>query len=63
MNTPVHHLVGAREIAAMLGLTRQRVYQLSQESGFPEPVASLGLGKVWETADIEKWAAEHRPQG
>lgn len=61
MKMSMHHLVGAREIADMLGLTRQRVYQLSQESGFPEPVASLGLGKVWETSDVEKWAAEHRP--
>ena len=61
MKTLVHHLVGAREIAAMLGVTRQRVYQLSQEPGFPPPVAELGLGKVWETADVERWAAQNRP--
>jgi predicted DNA-binding transcriptional regulator AlpA len=61
MVSPVHHLVGAREIAAMLGLTRQRVHQLSQEAGFPKPVASLGLGNVWETSDVEEWAATNRP--
>lgn len=42
----------------MLGLTRQRVNQLSREPGFPEPVATLGLGVVWEAAAIRVWAVE-----
>lgn len=49
-------LVGVAEVATMLGLTRQRVNQLSRQEGFPEPLAVLSAGKVWKRADIEKWA-------
>jgi len=61
MVTPVHHLVGAQEIGVMFGVSRQRVYQITRRPGFPEPVAVLGLGSVWHTEDVERWAAEHRP--
>lgn len=55
----VHHLVGSGEIATMLGLSRQRVTQLTREPDWPEPVVVLGLGAVWHTADIVKWAKAH----
>ena len=44
----------------MLGVSRQRVYQLAARPDFPEPVATLAQGKIWSIDDIEKWAAEHR---
>jgi len=41
----------------MLGVTRQRVDQLARDdSTFPAPAATLATGRVWETADVEKWA-------
>jgi prophage regulatory protein len=53
-------LVGPAEIAAMLGgLSRQRVYQLTRTSDFPEPVAKLSTGKVWAYADVARWARRH----
>lgn len=51
--------VGAQEIGLMLGVSRQRVQQLVIRSDFPAPVVSLGMGKVWRTADIEKWAEKN----
>lgn len=54
-------LVGAGEIARLLGVSRQRVQQLAQRPDFPEPVAVLDMGKVWSSADVERWVAEHRP--
>lgn len=51
----MHHLVGATEIAAMLGVTRQRVQQLAQEPDFPKPAVILKAGKVWHTEEIEEW--------
>lgn len=55
-------LVGAAEIARLLGdLSRQRVQQLARTDSFPEPVARLDMGKIWWRADVERWAAEHRP--
>lgn len=49
-------LVGTAEIADMLQVSRQRVYQLSQLTDWPAPVARLAMGAVWRTADIEAWA-------
>jgi predicted DNA-binding transcriptional regulator AlpA len=50
-------LVGAAEVAQMLGVVRQYVHRLSQEDPtFPRPVAELAAGRVWKRADIEKWA-------
>lgn len=46
------------EIAELLGVTRQRVDQLSRTEGFPEPAAELAIGRVWERADVERWARE-----
>jgi predicted DNA-binding transcriptional regulator AlpA len=52
----MHHLVGIREIAAMLGVSPQRVDQLSNTAKFPAPEAELKSGRIWKTADVEKWA-------
>jgi predicted DNA-binding transcriptional regulator AlpA len=49
--------VGPGEIAAMVGLSRQRVDQLSRQVGFPEPWAELLTGRIWRDTDIEAWAA------
>lgn len=49
-------LVGTAEIAEMLRVSRQRVYQLSQLPDWPEPIARLAMGAVWRTTDIEAWA-------
>jgi prophage regulatory protein len=49
-------LVSTVEIAAMLGVSRQRVDQLTRTVGFPEPAAELAIGRVWERVDVEAWA-------
>jgi prophage regulatory protein len=53
------HLVGAAEIAAMLGVSRQRVQQLISRPDFPKPDAVLAMGKVWRTEDVQAWAKAH----
>ena len=53
-------LVGAHEIRALLGVSRQRVYQLAGQSDFPKPVATLAQGKIWAVDDIETWIDGHR---
>lgn len=40
----------------MLGISRQRVFQLVTAPGFPEPEAELAGGRVWSRAAIEEWA-------
>ena len=53
----MHHLVGLTEIAELLGLTRQGVdYLVRNDATFPEPVAVLHAGRIWEREAIESWA-------
>ena len=47
------------QVAKLLGLTRQRVDQIVKtDSTFPAPAMVLPSGRVWERADVEKWARE-----
>lgn len=55
----VEHLVGAAEIAIMLGVSKQRVHQLAAAASFPEPVAVLSAGTIWLRSDIEDWMESH----
>lgn len=49
-------LVSTPEIAELLGVSRQRVDQLSRTDDFPAPVADLAIGRVWTRDDVERWA-------
>lgn len=55
----VQPLAGSGEIAALLGVSRQRVGQLTKALDWPAPAAVLGLGAVWRTDDIRCWADSH----
>lgn len=55
------HLMGAREIEARLGVSRQRVQQLAARPDWPQPYDELAMGKVWRIADVEAWISRHRP--
>lgn len=50
-------LVGSAEIAAMLGVSRQRVDQLASAEGFPRPIADLSAGRIWARSAVEAWMA------
>jgi hypothetical protein len=56
-------LMSAAEIADELGISRQRVHQLRSTAGFPEPLADLRGGAVWDAAAVRKFAQtwERRP--
>ena len=49
-------LVGLTEIADMLGVSRSRAHQLAETEGFPTPVGEISAGRIWERADVERWA-------
>lgn len=54
-------LLGAWELAELLGVSRQRAYVISRHRDFPAPVARLRMGDVWDRADVEEWIRQHRP--
>lgn len=62
---PVPELMGIAEIAALVGRTRQRAWQITTTPGFPEPVQTLNMGKVWRADDVRDWVAANprRPLG
>jgi prophage regulatory protein len=51
-------LMGPAEIAALFGVSRQRVTQLVARPDFPPPAADLSMGKVWQAADVRAWGVE-----
>ncbi|WP_285474814.1 AlpA family phage regulatory protein [Actinoplanes sp. NBRC 101535] len=53
--------VGTAEIQKIVKVSRQRVYQLTRRSSFPEPAAVLASGTVWVTAEVIAWIRVHRP--
>ena len=48
--------MGAAEIGDLLGVSRQRVYQLVGRPDFPRPLAALAQGRVWDGAQVREWA-------
>jgi predicted DNA-binding transcriptional regulator AlpA len=53
-------LVGATDVARVLGVSRQRVYQLAEQRGFPQPAARLARGVLWSRGEIEAWREARR---
>jgi predicted DNA-binding transcriptional regulator AlpA len=52
-------LVGVHEIAQLLGVSRQRVDQIvHSDDTFPQPVAEIAAGRIWNRSEIERWLAE-----
>lgn len=47
-------MLGAAELAKLLGVSRQRVTQLTAKAWFAPPVTRLSMGALWELVDIER---------
>lgn len=45
-------LAGGREVAEMLGVSKQRLHQLRGRDDFPEPVVRLAAGPVWLVGSV-----------
>lgn len=45
-------LVGITEIAALRGISKQRIFQHAQKENFPEPIARLAMGPIWDEAKV-----------
>lgn len=52
----VPRLVGVREIATLLSVSRQRADQIVRTKGFPEPLAELASGRIWARGAVVRWA-------
>jgi predicted DNA-binding transcriptional regulator AlpA len=43
------------DIAALLGVSRQRAGQITQRSDFPAPAKLVGERRLWRRRDVERW--------
>ena len=61
---PFPEIAGVAEVAAMLGISRQRLHALRERHEFPAPVATLAAGPVWRKHDLTTFAEGwHRKPG
>lgn len=56
----VPELIGITELGQLLGVPRQRAYQLSKQKGFPEPLTRLASGPVWNKINLTWWLEDWR---
>lgn len=65
--TELASLVTAVQVADLLGVTRQRVHQLTAQEDFPEPKGRVGSHgtRLWDRTEIVSWreARKARLQG
>jgi hypothetical protein len=47
--------MGVSEIASFLGVSRQRADQIVRTKGFPDPLAELAAGRVWDGDSVKAW--------
>jgi len=57
----VLRLAGLAEAAEILGVTKRTALEYTKRNDFPEPLARLASGPVWDAADVETWGARHGP--
>jgi hypothetical protein len=60
MGTPPR-LAGLAEVAEILGVAKRSASRYTRRDDFPEPVARLSTGPVWDADAVEAWGVEHRP--
>ena len=54
-------LAGLAEVAAILEVSKWTAVQYTKRTDFPEPLARLASGPVWDAAAIEAWGVDHGP--
>jgi predicted DNA-binding transcriptional regulator AlpA len=48
--------LSVQDIAEVLGISRQRVHELTKQKGFPKPVDDRPGRRRWARSSIERWA-------
>jgi hypothetical protein len=54
-------LAGLAEVSEMLGVNKRSASRYARRSDFPEPLARLSSGPIWDAAEVEAWGAAHGP--
>jgi len=46
---------GVTEVAEIIGVSRQRIAKLRDRADFPDPIAEIAQGPIWDLDEIEAW--------
>jgi predicted DNA-binding transcriptional regulator AlpA len=56
-----NELVGLKEVAAALGVSKNTALRYSRRRDFPDPAERLASGRVWRYGDVQQWAKSKLP--
>ena len=56
---PQPPVLGFAEIAAALGVSKQRASALIARADFPAPIATLSVGRIWAYRDVADYCERH----
>jgi predicted DNA-binding transcriptional regulator AlpA len=59
--TRKERLIGFREIGEVLGVGRTSAARYTKRENFPEPVAELASGPVWNRDEVTAWGKANLP--
>lgn len=54
-------LASLAEVATVLKVPKRTAARYVDRPGFPPPVDTLDVGRIWRRADVEKWGRENLP--
>ncbi|MGD0713097.1 MAG: helix-turn-helix domain-containing protein [Gaiellaceae bacterium] len=54
-------LASVKEVAEICGVGRRTAARYVDRDDFPDPMGTLGVGRVWRRRDVERWAARMLP--
>ena len=54
-------LAGLAEAAELLGVNKRSASRYARRPDFPEPLARLASGPIWDADEVEAWGREHGP--
>ena len=55
-------VVAYAEIAQMLGVSRKRTHEIVRKPDFPDPIATLSVGRIWSYDDVAAYCKATRRQ-
>jgi predicted DNA-binding transcriptional regulator AlpA len=58
---PDTELAGLAEVAHLIGVSKRSASRYTRQSDFPEPLARLAAGPIWDAAEVREWAIRRRP--
>lgn len=56
-----NELASVTEIARLLGVPKRTAARYVNREDFPKPLDELATGRIWRSADVEKWGRTHLP--